>query len=198
MCCYGEAQTLRALDMGAVEQLFLSANLQTKLSMDEWNALAMLHGTRVLEIHARTEQATRFCQSFGVGGCLRWQTEDLSEDEGEVPGVEDEPVLSNVSGLQGTQSPSCVHAAPLQSAHEKLAVAAQELDRDSISTVDTAGVEDHRSETLAWFQAELMDVLGDPSAAEALTACVEIVLSDELTPRDEIMESVIGIVSSEG
>merc|ERR1711879_1059665 len=96
MCCYCEAQTLQALEMGAVEHLLLSANLQTKLSVDEWKELVDMHGTRVIEILPNTEKGSQFCQSYGVGGCLRWPLdmshfEDLNDEQDEVQEVNGTP-----------------------------------------------------------------------------------------------------------
>lgn len=203
MCCYGEIETARALEMGAVERLLLSADLQTTISADDWKALAALHGTHVDEIHPRTQQASQFCKSFRIGGCLRWPVEaHLLEDvEEEVKYLSEH--ASKASAPHDSQSSARLPVVSQQSsnltkADDMSAVAAEEIDSESISTADTADVEQHRSQTLAWFQSELKGVLGDSSAAEALTACVEVVLSDELTSRDEIKEGVVGIVSAEG
>jgi len=67
-----------------------------------------------------------------------------------------------------------------------------------MDTVDAQHGEKHRSETLAWFQAEVTEALGDPSTADALTACIEALLADEETPEEDIMDGLLSILSTEG
>jgi peptide subunit release factor 1 (eRF1) len=200
MCCYCEVQTLQALEMGAVEHLLLSANLQTKLSVDEWKVLADMHGTRVIEILPNTEKGSQFCQSYGVGGCLRWPLdmshfEDLNDEQDELQEVNVTP--HRCSGAESVQA-----IGPIHKSKSVVEGACEEIDCESASTMDSTGVDHvelHRSEALAWFQAEVKEVLGgDSSTAETLATCVEVVLSDEETPQEEILEGLLGILSAEG
>eukprot|EP00928_Gymnodinium_smaydae_P032641 TRINITY_DN23580_c0_g1_i1.p1 TRINITY_DN23580_c0_g1~~TRINITY_DN23580_c0_g1_i1.p1 ORF type:complete len:437 (-),score=58.61 TRINITY_DN23580_c0_g1_i1:208-1518(-) len=196
MCCYGEAQTVRALQLGAVDRLLLSIDLQTNLSVDEWKSLAALHGTRIVEIHPRTEKGCEFCESFGVGACFRWPLEEhLLQDDDDHAHEDCEEIPINASATPGIQLPS----ATSKELDELEMVAPQgEIDREGSRTSDTLSDNMHQSEALAWFRAEVHDALGDLSAAEALAACVEVVLSDELTPKHEVIEGVIAIVCAEG
>jgi peptide subunit release factor 1 (eRF1) len=196
MCCYGEAETVRALQMGAVDRLLLSADLQTNLSADEWKSLAAWHGTRIVEIHPRTEKGSEFCKSFGVGACFRWPLEEhLLQDDEDHNEEDSEEIPINASGTLGIQPPSAI-----SKEMEELEVASpqDDIDRESSSTADTLCGNTQNSEALAWFQAEVNDALGDLSAAEALTACVEVVLSDEVTAQDEILEGLTAIICAEG
>jgi len=88
MCCYGEVDTLQALTMGAVDHLLLSADIQGQIPVDEWKSLADMHGTHVVEIQPNTKKGIEFCQSYCVGGCLRWPVDmnlfdnvDVEQDE---------------------------------------------------------------------------------------------------------------------
>jgi len=191
MCCYGEAETLRALQMGAVDRLLLSADLHTNLSADEWKSLAAWHSTRTVEVQPRTQKGNEFCEAFGVGACLRWPLEEhlLQDDD------DHEEIPNNASGTQGIQLPSATNK---EMEELGMVVLQDEIAREGSSAADTMRGKKHHSEALAWFQAEVNDALGDLSAAEALTACVEVLLSDELTPRDETLEGVIAIVCAEG
>merc|ERR1712196_727444 len=72
MCCYGEGPTIKALELGAVEHLLLSVDVDTRLDVDAWTTLAASYGTRVVEISPISEQGNKFCQAFHVGACLRW------------------------------------------------------------------------------------------------------------------------------
>eukprot|EP00931_Biecheleriopsis_adriatica_P046864 TRINITY_DN26963_c0_g1_i1.p1 TRINITY_DN26963_c0_g1~~TRINITY_DN26963_c0_g1_i1.p1 ORF type:complete len:350 (-),score=80.33 TRINITY_DN26963_c0_g1_i1:108-1157(-) len=177
MCCYGEDHTLQALEMGAVKHLLVSAGLETTLSVDDWKALAELYSTEVVEIHPRTELACRFCQSFGVGGCLRWPLDlQLGEDEEEQDEKPQEDEKSREESPDG-------------------------VDCENISTANTApymDISQHRRSTLAWLESELQGILCDQSAAEAVTACIEVVLSDVVAPQDEIVENVKSVMTAEG
>lgn len=183
MCCYGEEHTLQALEMGAVEHLLLSVDLKTTLPVDDWKALAELYSTDVVEIHPRTELASRFCQSFGIGGCLRWPLDlQVGEDEKEKDEKPQEESPKQQDEKSREESPN-------------------EVDCESISTADTMldmHISQHRRSTLAWLESELQGILCDQSAAEAVTACIEVVLSDDVTPHDEIMENITSVITAEG
>jgi len=214
MCCYGEAQSLKALEMGAVEQLLLVADVETRLGADGLRTLAASYGTHVVEICPRTEQGAKFCESFGVGGCLRWPLDlELVEEDAEAGqevvraetfGVEGElqdyAARANICDCKASDASNCT--VPLHHPQATLSLDAfAEIELTSIRTTDTADLVDvsqHHKETLAWFEAELRGVMDDSSAAEAMMACVEVVLSDEVSSRDEIAESVVAVTSSEG
>jgi len=196
MCCYGEGITLKALEMGAVEHLLLATEETLDTSPDTWRSKAASYGTEVVEIHPRTEQGSKFCKSFVVGGCLRWPLDlDMLQeaDEEDQQGGEKGMLLCRDEGhgvctlgfdVDAIDSSSCKHGGLM-------------FDPE-LRPIIVAGVESDRSETLRWFEAKLNDVLDDPSSAEAIVACVEVVLSDEETPRDEVEDGVLTLLSAEG
>jgi len=210
MCCYGETQTLKALETGAVEHLLITQGVETRLGADGLRTLAASYGTRVVEICPRTEQGTKFCESFCVGACLRWplDLEFLEEDDDALPEearidisvVQSVDRLNALCGHEAFEASNCT--APLLESracedHEAFA----EVELISMSTTDTANLEDvsqQHGETLEWFKAELTGVIGDSSAAEAITACLEVVLCDEVSSREEIAESILAVASAEG
>jgi peptide subunit release factor 1 (eRF1) len=212
MCCYGKVQTLRALELGAVERLLLSADQDTSLTLDEWFAMAASHGSQVVQIQPKSELTTQFCKSFGIGGFLRWPVDagllDGIEETGNKEGsnVKEEctekPNMSMSSYLEVPRNTSLKKAD--MNASETPAGTTADVDDVSVSTIDTAditGAEDvsqHRRCTLAWFEAKLEEVLGDPCSAQTLAACVEVVLSDEVSSRDDIIEGVHVVAASEG
>jgi hypothetical protein len=212
MCCYGKVQTLRALELGAVERLLLSADQDTSLTLDEWFAMAASHGSQVVQIQPKSELTTQFCKSFGIGGFLRWPVDagllDGIEETGNKEGsnVKEEctekPNMSMSSYLEVPRNTSLKGAD--MNASETPAGTTADVDDVSVSTIDTAditGAEDvsqHRRCTLAWFEAKLEEVLGDPCSAQTLAACVEVVLSDEVSSRDDIIEGVHVVAASEG
>lgn len=212
MSCYGEMQTLKAVEMGAVEHLLLASDLEsTLLAKDGWKALAESYGTLVVEVYPTSEQGAEFCKSFGVGGCLRWPLDsevleeelvDAEEAPAEALGIQaktedkDNPVPS----LEKTLECASGKAFLLESSGASAAADA-EIERVSTSTTDTINVAhtaELRKETLEWFKAEVQHVLDDTSAAEAVTACVEVVLADEVTSMHEVSEDLIAMVVAEG
>jgi len=117
--------------------------------------------------------------------------------EGEL---QDDAARANICGCEVSDASNCT--VPLHHPQATLSLDAfAEIELTSIRTTDTADLVDvsqHHKETLAWFEAELRGVMDDSSAAEAMMACVEVVLSDEVSSRDEIAESVVAVTSSEG
>lgn len=196
MCCYGEGPTIKALELGAVEHLLLSANVDTRLDVDAWTTLAASYGTRVVEISPISEQGDKFCQAFRVGACLRWPLElELLEED--AVAEEEDAVAEEV----GCMTSCAQDIAALACDEDEPAMACAEVERASVSTTDTLDMVDvsrHHEETLQWFQSELSNALGDPSTAEAIAACVHVVLSDEVSSRDEVTEGVLAVASAEG
>lgn len=212
MCCYGEVQTLRALELGAVERLLLSADQDSSLTLDEWLAMAASHGSHVVKIQPKSELATQFCKSFGIGGFLRWpvDTELLQgiEETGNEEGrrAEEECIeTSNISSSSQFEVPiNASFKSANMNATETPAVTTADVDTASFSTTDTVettGAQDvsqHRRRILAWFEAKLEEVLGDPCSAQTLAACVEVVLSDEVSSREDIIEGLHAVTQAEG
>jgi len=188
-CCYGEAHTARALQLGAVDQLLLSVDLKTLRSVDEWSALAEASGARVTHVHPRTEVGTTFCRSFGVGACLRWELdEELLEEDSLQSAQEAAEVVNTVVPLSSSGL----------NTESALADDGASCDEDVDAMRD---VEDtivlKRKDALTTFEARLAEALGDTTAAEALTASIEVVLSDKMSSREEIVEGVLAIACGE-
>lgn len=190
MCCYGEGMTLKALQMGAVEHLLIAeqAVAETQTTLDVWKAMAAAYGTSVVEIHPGTEQGSKFCKSFIVGGCLRWpldlemleqsDAEDHADDAKETKPFEDQGQdETNGTSSKCNDSESVLACVP--------------------GPAPLPDIQCAHMETLQWFEVELKDVFDDPSSAEALVACVEVLLTDDATPRDEVEEGVLALLSSE-
>lgn len=85
-CCYGEAQTRLALQMGAVDRLLLTA-CDGNRGEDLLQTLARTTRAKVVRIRPDTEDGAAFCGGFGVGGLLRWPL-DLDDPEPYESGAE--------------------------------------------------------------------------------------------------------------
>jgi len=185
--CYGEAHTAAALRLGAVEQLLLAKAAQpsTCFGMEVLKELAAASGASILEIEARTAAEHRFCQGFGVGGCLRWPVDPALLEEGE-PEVGAE---ANAGvGLEGEPPP-----------HAHCLAAAAGLEKPS-SEAETASTAPSQPDAglLQWLEGALAQALGDGAAAAALAVCAEVVLGDETAAPGERLESTLEMLRAEG
>lgn len=174
-CCYGLSQTTVALRMGAVEELLVSKDFNTgDFTVADLKELANVHGASVLEIQPRSEKTVQFCKSFQVGARLRWAVPvDLLEEE--MPHVGNEIVMNNDCStdaitLHMAEAPTCT---PTEScAH---------LQGDVIS----------------WLEAELGNSF-DAASSQALATCVDVILSDDATPAEELVSQVEIVLLDEG
>merc|ERR1712241_1022835 len=130
-------------------------------------------------------------------------------DEGGREEEEDEAMLAVPLGAErqdrGHLTEICSHenAEPSNRRHDVNVADVECASVGTTSTTDacsleTTGLSTRHRETLRWFEVELKEALDDPSSAEAVTACVEVILSDHVTSRDEVEESVLAVVAAEG
>merc|ERR1712063_75675 len=102
------------------------------MGADEWKSLAAWHGTRIVEIHPRTQEGSEFCESFGVGACFRWPLEEhLLQGEEDHDDEDHEDIPNDASETLGIQPPSAT-----SKEMEELGMVAprDEIDRESSST----------------------------------------------------------------
>jgi len=182
LTCYGEKETLVALEMGAVEQLLLPTDwLGTELTSKDCRALAKQRGTQIIEVQPTSERAVQFCQAYGIAGCLRWP---LSSDHLETDEVCLDDTLSTPAEDRPSQSDSDeVAAIEIQRVSDDvLGQLPVELEADcKVLTLDRT----QRSEMLAWLESTLTLATQDASAASALTACADVLLPDEEAELEE-------------
>lgn len=223
LCCYGVAQTAAALRLGAVKDLLVTAGLEAPDGAEGqyWKALASQHGARVLEVAPHTEQGVLFCNSFCVGGCLRWPVDpSMLDDEEEMSQDETsrDPAPPSAGGSSAdvdtsaappaTAAPAAV-AARLEDLDDSAAHARQHLEGESASarthaccleagSPDYFGGRDLLEATVQWLREDLQTALQDPSATEALVACVEVILGDEVSPPEEAAASAAEVLAAEG
>lgn len=171
LVCYGEAETLAAVKLGAVEQLLVARNAAGFPSWKQWSDLAMSFGASFFEVHPTTDATLHFCNGFGVGACLRYPVDF---------GLLEEPPESDQSIPSESQKPAAVP--PL------------EPDCESVSTATS-----HTSSLLlSWLQDVLKVSLQDASAAESLAMCADVVLSDESCSLEDRLENVVEMLREEG
>jgi len=149
-CCYGLRQTEMALELGAVEMLFVSFSSP---EVERLKALAALHDAEVVEVAPRTEVTEQFCTGYSVGACLRWALDfDLLEGDGLVEdGVSEEDALADD-------------------------LAPEDDAGDAVRWVGQAAQEG----LSVWVRERLQEALGDAASAEALAVCVEVLVPDSI------------------
>jgi len=200
LCCYGKLQTSAALAMGAVEVLLVASDCaRYGLSLQEWRMVAKAHGTMVLEIEDRSEDGTHFCKAFGIGGCLRWPVDPelFEETEAEFKDETLEVVESELHSLE----------TDIERNHEG------NLKEDMLTEYNDFNYESERGGTVTgpkaehitvcdniipWLGNALHQALGDESAAEALTVCVEVILADDSADRSDALAQAASMLLAEG
>lgn len=202
-CCYGEAQTRAALKLGAVEELLISNDLDA--SSKDWKALASASGASVWEISPRSEVAVQFCRSFAIGARLRWPVFARLLDEEEASASEDVPACLSAAAEDATSGfelpwgyPCPVQwAAPCAAPSTRAAAEEHAGAAGQAASIPSAVKAEAHAEVLAWLGNELVQCL-DPSAAEALLMCVEVILLDEGTPVEETLFQATSVFADEG
>lgn len=187
--CYGSAQTLSALSLGAVETLLLGE----AEDVEKWRLLADGHGTQIVEVERRSEQAVQFCDSFRVGGCLRWPVDlglmeeecqrdaEASTNKVQMTSVDSEAASSSTD--EPSEAPGAVH-----------------LEVDGDLQLETSGDFDAAADAdgYAWLEEEIANAFGDRSTAQALVAGVEAILDDDLSQENDALTNAVDMLIGEG
>lgn len=188
-CCYGKSQTKAALKLGAVHELLIATDFDCSSghAVEDWKTLAAENGAKFLEIRPRGEAAVQFCKSFGIGACLRWPV---------LAGLLDDDGVAVVAAADDGAVP------PDPELHHSPAMAATleaETTEQFASTLPAAekNEQESRTEILSWLGSELNSVF-DPSAAEALSMCIEVILLDETTATEEALLQAACVLQDEG
>lgn len=169
--CYGEEQTIAAMRLGAVEHLLVASSLCPRES-SRWvtfKELAITTGASVTEIDPRSSLEVRFCEGFQIGAYLRWPVD---------PELLDSATAENTC----TFIESC---------------AAQDEMESDVETVSTVASKSDNV-LLQWLESALQHTLKDSSAAEALTTCTDLILSDESTTVEERLHNTTDMLRGEG
>ena len=85
LVCYGEAETAKALELGAVKRLLISDRHSSK---GEWLTKASSCGAQTTQIQPLTPSASLFCEGYQIGASLRWPMKLPDECE-DVEAIED-------------------------------------------------------------------------------------------------------------
>lgn len=200
LVCYGWAQTAAALRLGAVRTLLVGAGAPGPDGAPKpdggenaggWKALSGLHGTEVVEVAGCSEKGAHFCHAFAVGGCLRWPLDpELLEG---AEGAEDADGPEETEGVDGSDA-DVVGAVAAQA----LASAVAEAALSSTVPSESADSDAAERSLFEWLQSSLQESLGDASAAEALTACAQVLLADESAPACETVAQAAELLAGEG
>lgn len=194
--CYGKAQTVAALSLGAVEILLISAENE---DFDELSNLASSHGASVFEVDDSSVQGSQFCNSFIMGGCLRWPVDlellDIEEKNDAQQGDNEDRTSVDSHGTSvcevSTALEETVDFVPWAESVVSEAVGVLEAEPSDIARK-------HRLGLLDWLKDSLTTALEDSSTADALVACVDVVLGDEFPLPEEALSDTIAMLVGEG
>lgn len=174
LVCYGDAQTVVALKMGAVEELLIAAALDgTGIKKNMWSELAMTFGAKLIEIHPRSESRAEFCNGFGVGACLRYPVDPAL--------LEENAVLEEQSSTNITK-----------------ACTPTEIDADSDCESHSTVASTTNSLLYNWLVQALSRSLQDKAAGESLAMGAELVIFDDTLGVEERLEVATEMLRGEG
>lgn len=208
MCCYGNPQTLAALQIGAVDVLLMPADgcdrTCSSITADKWKALCEPWGTLNVEIQDRSELGMRFCASYGVGGCLRWPVDFELLEEAEVESVTpaatpNETCVAPETMTVAPLAPRCPEGDPSLGVLPE-ADCSSTCDRLQSYQIQGGHGECRRAnqELLSWLERALDEALQDSSVALSLAACAEVLLADETASWDESVAQAAELLLAEG
>jgi len=168
LVCYGEEQTVTAMKLGAVKHLLFSSAAFHKKSSKRITLEDLARST------GASVSVVDAKSSLDVQFCQGFQIGAFLRWHVD-PSLLDEPL------------PTCVDM-------ESYDAPGDESDDSTISTV--ASKSDDL--LLQWLEAALKHALKDSSAAEALTTCADVILSDDSTTADERLQNTIDMLRGEG
>lgn len=169
---YGQVETRKALNMGAVQKLFVSSQGKSG-DISGWKQSAAASSASFVEVSPTSSAGTRFCEGIKVGAMLRYAVDPkLLEEDAVVVALGDDK----------------------QGLADNLVATLPEPECDSASTVP--------SETDARFrdwlvEALALDILSE-DAVDSLVVCTEVVLFEDTLPFDERVHNVLEMLRAEG
>lgn len=168
MVCYGEEQTVTALRLGAVRRLLFASSVFHENSSKRVALEALARSTGASLCVVEAKS------SSDVQFCQGFQIGAFLRWHVD-PSLLDEPV------------PSCVDV-------ESCDASGDESDASTTST--TASKSDDL--LLQWLEGALKRALNDSSAAEALTMCADVILSDDSSTVEERLQNTTDMLRGEG
>eukprot|EP00928_Gymnodinium_smaydae_P084521 TRINITY_DN6778_c0_g2_i2.p1 TRINITY_DN6778_c0_g2~~TRINITY_DN6778_c0_g2_i2.p1 ORF type:complete len:377 (+),score=52.69 TRINITY_DN6778_c0_g2_i2:363-1493(+) len=171
---YGEEETAKAFNLGAVEKLIVSCRHSERKT---WENLAAAWNAEAIVVDPCTHVSEQFCKGYGVGALLRWSLEpDLLEM---ADGIRDD---------NGT-----CEAAPEASC--AFCDVNSEDDSDDTSTnASTVAID---AVFFEWLEDTLKHELDEASAA-SLVICAEVILSDTTSSAEERISRTVELLRDEG
>merc|ERR1711948_216260 len=195
--------------MGVVDVLLVARDCAShgiSLMAKDWQALAKLHGTTVIEIEDRSEGGTHFCKSFGVGACLRWPVDpELFEEMDVEPDHEASDVAASEShyvegerSLEASVDGAASHECDAAKSACSRALSNEQPERVGAIDGPVTDAPTACRNILPWLGGALQGALGGESAAEALSMCAEVILTDESTDWSDAVSQAASILLAEG
>jgi len=152
LLCYGEAETAKAFELGAVKLLVVS-DMHTNLQ--RWLTMASSHGVDARSIAASTPSTSQFCEGYQIGAFLRWPAQ-LSPEEDCTQFDSDCEVHSDSEA--STAAPSMSEALPwlqhalLLAGHDEASAEALAIGVDLVLSHDMGTPEERFNDALELLQ----------------------------------------------
>ncbi|CAK9113113.1 unnamed protein product [Durusdinium trenchii] len=191
LLCYGEAETAKAFELGAVKLLVVS-DMHTNLQ--RWLTMASSHGVDARSIAASTPSTSQFCEGYQIGAFLRWPAQ-LSPEEDCTQFDSDCEVHSDSEA--STAAPSMSEALPwlqhalLLAGHDEASAEALAIGVDLVLSHDMGTPEERFNDAL-----ELLQGADVPNAGAEKKFCIwKLSTLCEMVQRDGKLNEFALVVS---
>jgi len=186
--CYGEEQTLRALEMGAVDSLLIAEGFESAdgLTFKALAALAEGFGTSCFQILSCAADSVSFCSGYRIAGILRYALDDLL----------DEPEDQELEPAQESEE-SCESTQLSESEQRHKEDNANKLSEESWETTALTWLTTNLSAELNGSRPDNGPIING-SDAMALTECVALLFEDESMSMVEGLHEAVDILLNDG
>jgi len=178
--CYGEKQTLVALQMGIVGELLITKSLRH--GVQRWREVTATCGCSVVEVLPNSIAGARFCEGFVIGAYLRYPVDTTL--------LEEDSVSEKLSMHTEQDKSSLLETHLSASSQQKLG----DIDIESNSTAPS----EVDSLLHNWLIDALTQAVHDAAVVESLAIGVELVLFDDTLELEERMENTLELLREEG
>ncbi len=151
--CYGEAETARALEMGAVKQLLISDDCT---NLEKWKTRAISCGSQTTQIQSATDSSV-FCKGYKIGAFLRWRMNLSMEEMEEMTNIDAESSESEASTATPTSLEDTLpwlREALEQAGYDETSVEALTIGVDVVLSCDAQTPEERFNDALQLLQSQ--------------------------------------------
>eukprot|EP00928_Gymnodinium_smaydae_P084523 TRINITY_DN6778_c0_g3_i1.p1 TRINITY_DN6778_c0_g3~~TRINITY_DN6778_c0_g3_i1.p1 ORF type:complete len:263 (+),score=39.18 TRINITY_DN6778_c0_g3_i1:732-1520(+) len=170
---YGDDETAKAFDLGAVQTLIVSCQNSDR---QRWEDMAVACNVEAIVVDPCSNVGVQFCKGYGVGALLRWHvdTELLEADLAD----QDNDDMCKLS----QETRACCEEV------------SQDDSDDESTNASTVAID---AVFIEWLEETLKHEL-DEASASSLTICAEVILSDMSSSLEDRVSRTVELLRDEG